>query len=260
VREALVAAVVDAVRRADEARGPARVAVGVVPAPGVVRSRLDGPLNQDLVVLAVRRMGGEPVAVLWNFAIHGTMLGAGNLTFSGDVMGAASRMLEQAIRAPALFVNGAVGDVSPARHGRAALAEVAAALADAAGAAWARATPVGPGPLRARVARVDLPAPRLSLHNCLGGWLPAAVTIPLEGAFPESTTLTAVGLGDTAWVALPGEPATALGLRIKAEARRSFRHVFVAGVTNDYVGYLVAAADYGRPSYVTCGSVYAAAR
>ena len=256
VREAVVAAVVDAVRRADEARGPARAAVGVVPAPDIARSRFDRPLDPEIVVLAVRRMDGAPVALLWNFAIHGTMLGPGNLTFSGDVMGAASRMLEQAVRAPALFVNGAVGDVSPARHGRAALAEAAAALADAVGSAWARAIPVGQGALRARTVRVDLPAPRLSLRNCLGSWLPAGFTLPLDGAFPRATTVTAVALGDTVWLALPGEPATALGLRIKAEARHSFRHAFVAGVTNDYVGYLVAAEDYGRPSYVTCGSVY----
>src|SRR5262249_56568596 len=84
------------------------------------------------------------------------------------------------------------------------------------------------------------------------------VTLPLDGALPTETTLTAVALGDVAWVALPGEPATALGLRIKTEARRSFRHAFVAGVSNDYVAYLVTAADHGRPSYVTCGSVYEA--
>jgi hypothetical protein len=184
------------------------------------------------------------------------MLGAGNLTLSGDVMGATSRALEHMIGAPALFVNGAVGDVSPARHGRAALGEVADALANAARAAWEHATPVGAGPLVARTVRVPLPSPRLSLHNCLGRWMPAAVRLPLDGAFPGETTLTAVALGDIAWVALPGEPATALGLRIKSEARSAFRHAFVAGVSNDYVGYLVTAADHSRVSYVTCGSVY----
>ena len=256
VREALVAAVVDAVRRADAVRGPARVALGVVAAPALVRSRLGSPLDPELVVLAVRRTTGAPVALVWNFAIHGTMLGASNLRPSGDVMGATSRALEDMIGAPALFVNGAVGDVSPARHGRAALGEVAGELANAARAAWERATPVGAGPLLARIARVPLPSPRLSLHNCLGGWMPAAVRLPLDGAFPGETTLTAVALGDIAWAALPGEPATALGLRIKSQARRTFRHAFVAGVSNDYVGYLVTAADHGRPSYVTCGSVY----
>ncbi|PYM30114.1 MAG: hypothetical protein DMD80_05385 [Candidatus Rokuibacteriota bacterium] len=258
VREALVAAVVEAVRRADGGRGPARVALGVAAAPPVVRSRLGGPLDPEVAVLAVRRADGAPVALVWNFAIHGTMLGARNLRLSGDVMGAASEALEHAVHAPALFVNGAVGDVSPARHGSRALGEVASALADAVRVAWERATPVGAGRLVARVVRVDLPAPRLSLRNCLGGWMPAVLTVPLDGALPSETTLTAVALGDTAWVALPGEPATALGLRIKAEARRSFRHAFVAGVSNDYVGYLVTATDYGRPTYVTCSSFYGA--
>src|SRR5207245_4104329 len=92
----------------------------------------------------------------------------------------------------------------------------------------------------------------------LGGWAPRAITLPLDGAFPTETTLTAAALGDTAWVALPGEPATALGLRIKAEGRRLFRHAFVAGVSNDYLGYFVTAADYARPGYVTCSSVYGA--
>ena len=258
VRDALVAHVVEAVRRADAARAPARLALGLGAAPAVVRSRIRGPIDPEVVVLAVRRDTGAPVALVWNFAIHGTMLSASNLTFSGDVMGAASRALEQTIGAPALFVNGAVGDVSPARHGRAALGEVASALATAVRAAWANATPLGNGPLRARVGTVALASPRLSLHNCFGGWIPAAVTVPLDRALPRETTLTAVALGDTAWVALPGEPATALGLRIKSEARRSFRHAFVAGVSNDYIGYLVTAADHDRPSYVTCSSVYEA--
>jgi hypothetical protein len=258
VREALLAAAADAVRRADAARGPAQVTVGTAAVPTAVRSRLRGPLDPELVVLAVRRAGGAPVALLWNFAIHGTMLGARNLRLSGDVMGAASAALEHALGAPALFVNGAVGDVSPARHGDGAVADVAATLAGAARAAWEAAAPVGAGPLVARAARIDLPAPALSLRNCLGRWVPGALTLPLDGAFPAETTLTAVALGDTAWVAVPGEPATALGVRIKAAGRERFRHAFVAGVSNDYVGYLVTAADYARPAYVTCGSFYGA--
>ena len=258
VRDALVEAVVGAVRRADAARGPARVAIGTANAPAVVRSRLGQPLDPEVTVLAVRRMTGAPVALVWNFAIHGTMLGAKNLRLSADVMGAASEALEHAIGAPALFVNGAVGDVSPAQHGSRALGEVAATLADAARAAWESATPLGAGRFVTHTITVSLPAPRLSLRNCLGGWAPRAITLPLDGAFPTETTLTAAALGDTAWVALPGEPATALGLRIKAEGRRLFRHAFVAGVSNDYLGYFVTAADYARPGYVTCSSVYGA--
>jgi hypothetical protein len=32
--------------------------------------------------------------------------------------------------------------------------------------------------------------------------------------------------------------------------------VFVAGVSNDYLGYFLTAEDYGRASYVACSSLY----
>src|SRR2546422_5995207 len=41
--------------------------------------------DPEVAVLAVRRADGAPVALVWNFAIHGTMLGARNLRLSGDV-------------------------------------------------------------------------------------------------------------------------------------------------------------------------------
>ena len=30
----------------------------------------------------------------------------------------------------------------------------------------------------------------------------------------------------------------------------------MAGYSNDYLGYFLTAKDYGRPSYVACGSFY----
>jgi hypothetical protein len=74
--------------------------------------------------------------------------------------------------------------------------------------------------------------------------------------FPRAATLTAVALGDVAWVVMPGELQTELGRRVKTAGRALFDHAFVAGVSNDYLGYLVTAADYERPAYVTCASVY----
>ena len=72
----------DAVRRADTARRPARVAAGSATAPPVVSSRLDQPLDREVVVLRVTDRAAEPLALVWNFAIHGTMLGPRNLRLS----------------------------------------------------------------------------------------------------------------------------------------------------------------------------------
>ena len=53
IRRVLLDTVVDAVRRADAARRPARVAVASVTAPPVVSSRLNQPLDREVIVLRV---------------------------------------------------------------------------------------------------------------------------------------------------------------------------------------------------------------
>ena len=218
VREALVTATVAAIREADAARRPARLATASVTVPGVARSRLGQPLDEAMLVLRVTGAGGEPIALVWNFAIHGTTLGARNLRLSGDVMGEASTRLERALGVPALFVNGAVGDVSPARHGEGATTAVGAALATAAQEGWAAAVPIERMTLSVGATTVALPGPSLSIHNCLGGWWPRALSLPLGGVFPRETTLGAVAIGELGWVTFPGELQTALGLGIKRAA------------------------------------------
>lgn len=256
VRGALLDAVVAAVRQADGARRLARVASASVATPRLTTSRLGQALDSELLVLRVTSAGGAPVALVWNYAIHGTMLGPRNLRLSGDVMGEASRRLEQVLGAPVLFVNGAVGDVSPARHGEREMTALGTELADLARAGWTQAEPIGRPTLAVAALSAALPPPRVSAHNCLGGWAPRAITLPLGSALPRETTLTAVALGNVGWVTFPGELQTSLGRGIKNAGGAPLRHVLVAGVTNDYLGYFVAAADYDRPGYVSCASVY----
>ena len=256
VREALVEGAVAAIRQADGARAPALVAATRVSAPAVTASRLARPLDQEIVVLKLTTVSGAPLALVWNFAIHGTMLSASNLRLSGDVMGAASARLEQKLGAPALFVNGAVGDVSPARHGEAALRDTASALASAVEAGWAQARPVPVTTLRVSERRVALPRAALSLKSCLGRWVPGFLTIPLGSAMPREASLVAAALGDTAWVTFPGELQTSFGAAIKREARAPFASVFVAGLSNDYLGYFTTPEDAGRRTYVACATIY----
>ena len=66
----------------------------------------------------------------------------------------------------------------------------------------------------------------------------------------------AVAVGRTGWVTIPGELAHELGLEIKAAGAGGFDHVFVAGVSNDYLGYFLAPEHYWRPSYIACASLY----
>ena len=101
-----------------------------------------------------------------------------------------------------------------------------------------------------------LPAAHLTPRNCLAGWAPAALALPLGSVFPRETTLTAATLGVVGWVTFPGELQTSLGREIKNTGRGGLRHALVAGVSNDYLGYFLTAADYGRPSYGIYSRLY----
>jgi Neutral/alkaline non-lysosomal ceramidase, N-terminal len=256
VREALIEGAASAVRRADNARVPALVGTARVPAPAVTASRIGQALDSQILVVKITSVGGDPLALVWNFAIHGTMLHASNLHLSGDVMGVATARLEQRLRVPVLFVNGAVGDVSPATHGAAALRETAAALAAAVETGWARAKPVPVTRLRVARRPVALPSPTVSLKRCVGRWLPGFLAIPLSFELPAATELVAAALGDTAIITIPGELQTSFGQAIKRESRGLFGSVLLAGLSNDYLGYFMTPEATGGKGYVACATLY----
>jgi hypothetical protein len=256
VRSALVGAVVQAIVRAEAARAPARVASFSLQAPNVTVGRLGLPVDREIAGLKFVTERDRPIALVWNYAIHGTMLGPLNLRFSGDVMGVASTALERELRVPVLFINGAVGDISPRRHGPTEIVSVGNELATRVRAGWAGAGPPRDAILATRSTRVRLPAPVLSLRNCLGRLVPRSLTVPLGAMFARDAELTAVALGDAVWVTIPGELQSALGEQVKVEARRWFARGFVAGLSNDYLAYFVTAAEYPRPAYVTCSNLY----
>ena len=256
VRRVILDGMEKAAREAERRRSPALLAWGKTTVTGVAMSRLDQPLDPELGLLKVVGADGRPVALVWNYAIHGTALGPANSLLSGDLMANASARLERETGAPVLFVNGAAGDVSPRQRGWPGVESAGSALASAALAAW-RALPPGRDlTLHAVRSQVSLPDPVLSLRNCTGRWVPAALRIGLGGALPSSAGLTAVRIGGTAWVTVPGELQTRLGLDIKTAGRRGFDQAFVAGYSNDYLGYFLTRKDYGQPSYVACGSFY----
>ena len=73
----------------------------------------DAPADDTLVVATVTGEEGEPRATLFNYACHPTTLAWENRLLSPDYIGAARDVLEQAFGAPALFLQGASGELAP---------------------------------------------------------------------------------------------------------------------------------------------------
>lgn len=73
----------------------------------------EGPVDRKIGLIRIDKSDGSPLAVIANYAIHGTVLGYQNVLISGDAPGVVSEYVEQKIGAPLLFVNGAAGDLAP---------------------------------------------------------------------------------------------------------------------------------------------------
>jgi hypothetical protein len=73
----------------------------------------EGPADRQVGVIRVERADRSPIAMVANYAIHGTVLSGANTLISGDAPGVVSAYLEQRLGAPVLFINGAAGNAAP---------------------------------------------------------------------------------------------------------------------------------------------------
>lgn len=70
-------------------------------------------IDSHLGVVRIDTAAGNPMATLWNFAMHGTCYGPDNMKFSSDIAGASCDAIESIIGGVALFANGDAGDIDP---------------------------------------------------------------------------------------------------------------------------------------------------
>ena len=118
----LVSAVADAIKKLE----PARLSVGWGHSNANINRRArDGKgktylgLNPDLPVdrrigmLRLERPDGSAIAIIANYAMHGTVIGGECTLISGDAPGIVADYVEQKTGAAMLFINGAAGNIAP---------------------------------------------------------------------------------------------------------------------------------------------------
>lgn len=73
----------------------------------------DGPTDRQIGLIRLETLDGKLIALMANYAIHGTVLGQENLKITGDAPGVVAEYVEKKLGAPVLFVNGAEGNLAP---------------------------------------------------------------------------------------------------------------------------------------------------
>jgi len=119
-------ALIEGIKEAQSKLEPARLGIGKGSSMANVNRRQfaadgqchlgvnpDGPVDRQIGLIRLDRLDGSPIALIANYAIHGTVLGGGNCLITADVPGVVSEYVESVIGAPMLFINGAEGNIAP---------------------------------------------------------------------------------------------------------------------------------------------------
>jgi hypothetical protein len=270
--------IIAAVKQAQATMKPAKVKVAQADLPGVTMNRRDpagsydydtrrfsaayDPNNPEnlvdptLTVIKIQGVDGSPLALLFHFATHGTVLSARNLDLSADWVGAArAKVIAAAPGFTVMYMNGAEGDQAPAMRvddhtDLEYLDIIGQRVADGVISIMDRAEPVAATPVRSVMARIPL-AP--TAGKLAGMTVPKALIRHYFPAMP----LQAVRMGDVVFMALPVEAIAELGLTLKAGARgEGARYPLVAGLANDHGMYAATPGQFARGGYEVDNTVF----
>jgi hypothetical protein len=258
--------VAKALKEAVQRAAPAKVGFGDGKAEGFMNNRRwkydkvareaagEKPALEPVVwVMRVDGMGGKPRAILVNFGVHPTILGADNMLISAEWPGVLQIELEKAFPGSvALFTNGAEGDQAP---------QSAKGLKDA----FERVTEFG-----VRLSKVVTPIveaietkpdvliafkratpslPKLAIPEAMAKRFAPAPDLPEKG-LPHKAELQIFRIGSTALVGLPGEPILEVGQAVRrGVVQQGFSRAVAVGLANDYIGYLVSEKEFSHGGY-----------
>ncbi|MCC6444570.1 MAG: neutral/alkaline non-lysosomal ceramidase N-terminal domain-containing protein [Armatimonadetes bacterium] len=245
-----------------------------------------GPYDASVCVLRADHESGDPMALLFSHATHPVTMGGANLLFSADYPGAAvealCRLTGREGKTPvAMFAQGCCGDINSEPVGGTFedVRRLGTLLGSAAAIASETAVPVQPAGIRSGVEMLQLPflppppeseavtayeAARARLaqleaqdaspahqrmQQAMADWAEDALRAARSpGDYTHQPfEIQALAIGDTAFVALPGEVFIAYALNIRKQS--PFTQTVVLAYSNGCIGYVPTADAYPDGGY-----------
>jgi hypothetical protein len=226
--------------------------------------------DTELTVTRLDTTDGNPLAVLINWTAHPTFMDENDMLFSGDWPGHLQRTVEALVGhgVTAMYYNGAEGDQSPVpppdcgsrweraeRYGR----EMGIL-------AWRAWEQIRPQPVELFSYNAETIAlPKIQWHpdfmktgGAEYGLNEASMQAFLDALQPTQTRTICLRLGDLVILGVPGEMAAELGMEAKSQARKitGARSVTIGGLANEWVSYILPAAEYRKGGYEASMSFY----
>jgi hypothetical protein len=254
---------ISGVKDARSRLAPARIALGVGMARANINRRArdldgtislglnpDGPVDRQIGLIRLEKPDGSPIALVANYAMHGTALGGRFTEISGDGPGVVASYVEEKLGAPMLYINGAAGNVAPIYTVQpdvksAHLGEFRVLLGDKILDANRSLGAGGPE------ARLWLGEKWIETPRKAGmGWpvdLPAYAAKSAGGADLVRIPVRFLRINDSVVWSSPVELFSEIVFRIRSES--PFRYTFYFGYANGWLGYLPTAEAFRQGGY-----------
>jgi len=253
-------ALIEAVKTARDTLEPARLSLATTTSNANINRRAkdvdgkislglnpDGPVDRQVNLLRVMRPDGSPIALVVNYAMHGTVMSGQNLKISGDGPGVVATYLEEQLGGTVLYVNGAAGNIAPiysvyADPSSGHLSQFRVLLGDRVIAA-AHAMPPGTDRVIIRHAQQVIETARredLVWPDELAAYATSdrqRIKLPLQF----------VAINDTVIWSAPVEMFCEIAMNIRE--RSPFKQTFYFGYTNGWFGYLPTAKGFEEGGY-----------
>lgn len=222
---------------------PAKMGIGYGKIEDISRYRGVWPVGaiplSDVAVIKVTKIDDSPLAVLFNYPVHPTVLDSKNLLFSADFVGYAREYLAKE-NGQAIFFNGAQGDILPYIHRKDDLFASCEFLGKA---------------LAERVQEIlhsietkDSLHIKTSKHaySFKPQPTPFGLTLPIEQYHSEINLIVFDNVH--AFVTIPGELSCFYDKRLKELGKELGYRVSILGLVNDAHGYIIPPGAFNKES------------
>lgn len=221
----------------------AKAAIGYASLDGISNYRGQFPIDviprQEVTVMKLTTINDQPLAVLFNYPLHPTVLKGDNRLFSADFVGFARSFLQAFIdpNVFSVYFNGAQGDIIPVisdeedRYQSAS--DIGLVLARAVGDVWDSLETKD----SLEIKTIHMP------YSFEPKSTPSGISLPIKR---YQTELNLIVLDRKhAWVTIPGELSTNYDQQFQAVGRTlGYHNVSVLGLVNDAHGYIILPESY----------------
>lgn len=212
----------------------------------------DGASDKTVAVIKLETAAGEPLAILSNYSVHATVMGASNREISSDLPGATARFVEKQFGGKVVspWTSGAGGDQAPIYDRNGTDFRQVAMLGQILGEEVVRVAKEIKTSSRGKIAAVQ------RVVSCPGKRTIQQPGVDreykIEDTDPVDIRLSLLAIGDIALAGVSGEVLTKIGQRLKLEA--PFARTMLITHCNGSSGYLPEDAAYDEVAFEVVSS------